>query len=134
MLFRSAKDSDDDFDPDGETDVLRAEDADDSDIGSDDDFDPDGETDVLRAPDTEDEDFDGDEETDVLRAPDTEDKDDEEATDILRASDGEDETTVLAGGKGKKAETSVPTEKIDNTKDDDRVIYSVVIVHTEESL
>ena len=121
-------------DSEAETDVLRPEGSKDSD----DDFDPDGETDVLRAPDSDErndsgDDFDPDGETDVLRAPDLGDED-EEATDVLRASDDEEATTVLTGGKGEKDNAVPSTEKIDDTKNDDRVIYSVVIVHTEESL
>lgn len=120
-------------DSEAETDVLRPEGSKDSD----DAFDPDGETDVLRAPDSDErnnsgDDFDPDGETDVLRAPDSDE--DEEATDVLRASDDEEATTVLAGGKDEKDNAVLSTEKIDDTKNDDRVIYSVVIVHTEESL
>ncbi|MBQ9279366.1 MAG: hypothetical protein IJ224_12115, partial [Lachnospiraceae bacterium] len=61
----------DEFDPDGETDVLRAP-NDNDDLDDADKFDPDGETDVLRAPDDSDsldgtDKFDPDGETDVLR-------------------------------------------------------------------
>ncbi len=139
--------SDEEFDPDGETDVLRAPDSEDSD----DDFDPDGETDVLRAPDSEDsdDDFDADGETDVLKSPDYEDETDsddetdvlrakettdEEATDILKVSDDEEATTVLTGEKSEEATTVLSADSINDSKEDKRVIYEVVIVHTEESL
>ena len=139
--------SDEEFDPDGETDILRAPDSEDSN----DDFDPDGETDVLRAPDSEDsdDDFDADGETDVLKSPDYEDgtdsddetdvlrakeTTDEEATDILKASDDEEATTVLTGEKSEEATTVLSADSINDSKEDKRVIYEVVIVHTEESL
>ncbi len=121
-VLKADDSADDDFDPDGETDILRTPDSDDAD----DDFDPDGETDVLRAPDDGD-----DEETDVLRAKETTD---EEATDILKVSDDEEATTVLAGKKDEEATTVLSADNIKDTKDDKRYIYDVVIVHTEESL
>jgi hypothetical protein len=127
---------DDDFDPDGETDVLKAE-SDGLEEGSDDDdFDPDAETDVLRSTDrivAED-----DDETAVLKA-----SNEDEETVVLRSSDkkddGEAATTILSGEK-KESATSLPiADDINNTEhikgvDKKRYIYDVVVVHTEESL
>ncbi|MBQ8085252.1 MAG: hypothetical protein IJ232_03995 [Lachnospiraceae bacterium] len=107
----------DEFDPDGETDVLRADDSGVFESESN-DFDPDGETDVLRSDDNRE--FDADGETDVLRAPDINDSD--EATTVLAGGEDEDETTVLSA------------DNIKDTNEDKKYIYSVVIVHTEESL
>ncbi|MBQ9279358.1 MAG: hypothetical protein IJ224_12075, partial [Lachnospiraceae bacterium] len=79
----------------------------------------------LRAPDDGD-----DDKTDVLRAS---DDGDDEATDILKTSDDE-ATTVLAGDKDDESTTVLSTDNINDTKNDKRYIYDVVIVHTEESL
>ena len=94
------------------TDVLRADEGDDgaTDVLRADEGD-DGATDVLRA----DEGDDG--ATDVLRA----DEGDDGATDVLRAEDDEEGTSVLASSEAALA------KKV-------KVIYNVVVVHSDETL
>lgn len=95
------------------TDVLRGNDEDDdeaTDVLRADEGD-DGATDVLRA----DEGDDG--ATDVLRA----DEGDDGATDVLRAEDDEEGTSVLASSEAALA------KKV-------KVIYNVVVVHSDETL
>lgn len=95
------------------TDVLRGTDEGDdeaTDVLRADEGD-DGATDVLRA----DEGDDG--ATDVLRA----DEDDDGATDVLRAEDDEEGTSVLASSE------AVLAKKV-------KVIYNVVVVHSDETL
>lgn len=95
------------------TDVLRGTDEGDdeaTDVLRADEGD-DGATDVLRA----DEGDDG--ATDVLRA----DEDDDGATDVLRAEDDEEGTSVLASSEAALA------KKV-------KVIYNVVVVHSDETL
>lgn len=135
VLADNKTDTEESFDPDGETDVLRAPENDDqSNVEAEnesDDFDPDGETDVLRSDDG---DFDPDGETDVLRSYDDEFDADGE-TDVLRSSDDNDDesTTVLAGEKDEESTTVLSADNIKDTKDK-KYIYSVVVVHTDESL
>ena len=95
------------------TDVLRADEGDDgaTDVLRGTDEGDDGATDVLRA----DEGDDG--ATDVLRA----DEGDDGATDVLRAEDDEEGTSVLASSEAALA------KKV-------KVIYNVVVVHSDETL
>ena len=97
---------------DGATDVLRNDEGDDgaTDVLRNDEGD-DGATDVLRA----DEGDDG--ATDVLRA----DEGDDGATGVLRAEDDEEGTSVLASSEAALA------KKV-------KVIYNVVVVHSDETL
>ena len=98
---------------DGATDVLRTDEVDDeaTDVLRGNDEGDDGATDVLRA----DEGDDG--ATDVLRA----DEGDDGATDVLHAEDDEEGTSVLASSEAALA------KKV-------KVIYNVVVVHSDETL
>ena len=98
---------------DGTTDVLRGNDEGDdgaTDVLRGNDEGDDGATDVLRGNDEGD-----DGETDVLRA------EDDGATDVLRAEDDEEGTSVLASPEAALA------KKV-------KVIYNVVVVHSDETL
>lgn len=112
---------------DGTTDVLRADDEGDdetTDVLRGNDEGDDGATDVLRGNDEGDDgatdvlrgnDEGDDGETDVLRA------EDDGATDVLRAEDDEEGTSVLASPEAALA------KKV-------KVIYNVVVVHSDETL
>ena len=106
---------------DGATDVLRNDEGDDgaTDVLRNDEGD-DGATDVLRGDDEDATDVlrmddDDSDATDVLRA----DDDDSDATDVLRADDDEEGTSVLT--------TGTLAKKV-------KVIYNIVVVHSDESI
>ena len=106
---------------DGATDVLRNDEGDDgaTDVLRNDEGD-DGVTDVLRGDDEDATDVlrmddDDSDATDVLRA----DDDDSDATDVLRADDDEEGTSVLT--------TGTLAKKV-------KVIYNIVVVHSDESI
>lgn len=104
---------------DGATDVLRGEDEQEGD---------DGATDVLRS----EEDEEGDDgATDVLRIE--ADEEETDATDVLRSDDEleEDATDIL---REEEEGTSVLASSVSELEKKVRVIYNVVVVHSDETL
>ena len=95
------------------TDVLRADEGDD------------GATDVLRGNDEGD-----DEATDILRA----DEGDDEATDVLRADEGDDGATDVLRAEDDEEGTSVLASSEAALAKKVKVIYNVVVVHSDETL